>query len=190
MIRLRSLTSFAALLAGLAIPALGVEATASAAPGEWEAFHNEFSFVEEDSCGVPGLTLEQVFVVDGRSKVTVHGPDGMHYYAALEQVARTVTNVATGESVTQVIDLRFADLKVTDNGDGTSTIISQRPARVVYLQDGRVIARGATLVRFEALWDNGGTPTDPYDDEFLEEVIIKDVGNPADFCATVIQAVG
>jgi hypothetical protein len=190
MTRLRSITSIAAVLAGLVVPAVGVADASSAAPGGWETFHNEFSFVEEDACGVPGLTLEQVFVSDGRERVTAHGPDGLPYYAAHEEVARTVTNVATGEAVTQVVSVNFKFLKVTDNGDGTSTIISQRPTRAVYIQDAQVIARGVTFVRFEALVDNGGTPTDPSDDEFLGEVVIKDVGNRADFCATVIQAIG
>jgi hypothetical protein len=74
-----------------------------------------------------------------------------YFYAAHEEVARTVTNVATGESVTQLITVRYTFLKVTDNGDGTSTVVSQRPTRVVYVQDGRVIARGAGFVRFEGL---------------------------------------
>jgi hypothetical protein len=164
--------------------------TASAAPGEWETFHNEASFVEEDACGVSGFTLEQTLVSDGRERVTERGPDGLPYYEAHEQVARTATNVATGEPVTQMITVRFTVVDVTDNGDGTSTIVSQRPTRVVYLKDGEVIARGATFVRFEALVDNGGTPTDPSDDEFLGEEVIKDVGNSADFCATIIEAIG
>ena len=62
--------------------------------------------------------------------------------------------------------------------------------RLVYIQDGQVIARGAGLIRFEALWDNGGTPTDGSDDEFLDSAVIKDVGHPAAFCATIIQAIG
>jgi hypothetical protein len=53
-----------------------------------------------------------------------------------------------------------------------------------------VIARAASLIRFEALVDNGGTPTDQSDDGFLGDVVIKDVGNPADFCATIIRAIG
>jgi hypothetical protein len=190
MTRLRSVTSIAAVLVGLAVPTVGVAGAAFAAPGEWETFHNEFTFVEEDACGVPGLTLEQAFVSDGRERITVRGPDGLSYYAAHEEVARTVTNVATGESVTQIITVRFTYLKVTDNGDGTSTLVTQRPTRAVYIQDGQVIARGAGLVRFEELVDNGGTPTDPSDDEFLGEVVVRDVGNRPDFCATIIQAIG
>jgi hypothetical protein len=190
MTRLRSITSIAAVLAGLAIPTVGVAGAASATPGDWEPFHNEFSAVEEDACGVSGLTLEHVLVSDGRERFTVHGPDGLSYHAQFEEVSHTVTNVATGESVTQVFDLRYADLSVTDNGDGTSTIVTQRPATVVYIQDGQVISRSASLVRFEALIDNGGTPTDPSDDEFLDEVVIKDVGNRPNFCATIVQAIG
>ena len=127
---------------------------------------------------------------EGRERITTHGPDGLPYATSLETVTRTVTNVATGESVTEIFTLRFAFLKVTDNGDGTSTVISQRPARDVYIQDGQVIARGAGLTRFEALFDNGGTRTDPSDDEFLEDQVIKQVGNPVDFCATITQAIG
>lgn len=190
MTQLRAARTIAAVLVGLAIPTLGAAGAASAAPGEWETFHNEFTVVEEDACGVPGLTLEQAFVSDGRERITVRGPDGLSFYAAHEEVVRTVTNVATGESVTQIITVRFTYLKVTDNGDGTSTLVTQRPTRSVYIQDGQVIARGSSLVRFEELVDNGGTPTDPSDDEFLGEVVIKDVGNRPEFCATIIQAIG
>ena len=38
--------------------------------------------------------------------------------------------------------------------------------------------------------DHGGTPTDPSDDELLEQVLIKQVGNTPDFCSTIIQAIG
>jgi hypothetical protein len=189
MTLLRSTTRIAAVLAGLVIPTVGLAGAALAEPGEWEPFHREFSFVEEDGCGVPGLTLEHVLVSDGRERFAAHGPDGLPYFAALETVTHTVTNAA-GESVTQVTNLRYADLHVIDNGDGTLTTIGQRTARVEFIQDGQVIARGAGLIRVEGLWDNGGTPTDRTDDEFLDETIIKEVGKPTDFCATVIQAVG
>jgi hypothetical protein len=190
MTRLRSIATIAAVLAGLIIPTVGVAGTASAAPGEWENFHHEFNFVEEDACGVPGLTLEHALVSDGRERFTVHGRDAMSFYASHEQVTHSVVNVATHETVTQIVTVRFIYLKVTDNGDGTSTLITQRPTRVVYKQDGQVIARGAGFVRFKELVDNGGTPTDPSDDEFLGEEVIKRVGNLGDFCATIIQAIG
>jgi hypothetical protein len=190
MFQSRPMTRIASVLAAVAIPAVGVAGAASAAPAEWQTFHREFTFVEEDGCGVLGLTLEHAFVSVGRERVTARGPDGLPYYAAHEEVSETVTNVATGESVTVVTNLKFADVRATDNGDGTLSYMAQRPAREVYTQDGRVIARGAGLIRVEGLFDHGGTPTDPSDDEFLEQVIVKDVGNSADFCATIIQAIG
>jgi hypothetical protein len=70
----------------------------SAAPAEWQSFHRSFEFIQEDTCGVSGLTTEQTIVSDGREKVTEHG-SGSVYFASLEQVVRTVTNAAIGESV-------------------------------------------------------------------------------------------
>ena len=82
MQRLRLTAMIAAVLAALAIPTVGVAGAASAASGKWQTFHHEFSFVEEDGCGVLGLTLEHAFVSDGRERVTAHGPDGLPYFAA------------------------------------------------------------------------------------------------------------
>jgi hypothetical protein len=189
MTRLRPSMRVAALVVGLTVPAVGFSSAALAAPGEWTSFHREFSFVEENGCGVPGLTLEHVFVSDGRERSTAHGPDGLPFFASIETVEHTVTNTA-GESVTQVIDLRYASLHVTDNGDGTLTDIGHRTAHIEYVHDGQVIARGAGYSRVEGLWDHGGTPTDPSDDEFLDEREIKNVGNPVSFCATIVPAIG
>jgi hypothetical protein len=188
MIRVRPITRIAAVLGLLSLSTVGIAGVASAAPGEWESFHRSFSFVERNTCDVPGLTTEQTITSDGRERLTEHA-GGVGYFASLEQVVRTVTNVATGESVTQVTDLRFADLKFINNPDGTVTFIAQRPSHTVYIQEGEVIARSAGLMRWRAFYDDGGTPTDESDDVY-EEVVLKDVGHPADFCATVIQAIG
>ncbi len=189
MIRLRSMMGIAAMLAGLAIPSVGVAGAASATAGNWETVHVEFSFVEEDGCGVPGLTLEHAFVLDGRERVTAHGPDQLPFYTGLFKNSRTATNAATGESVTEVSNVGIQDLKVTVNGR-TLTSISLRAERDVYIHDGHVIARGAGLLHIKSVWDHGGTPTDPSDDEFVEEVVIKEVGNIPDFCRTIIPAIG
>jgi hypothetical protein len=80
------------------------------------------------------------------------------------------TNVATGDFVTVVGSYRGGDLRVTDNGDGTLTVISKHTDNwATYDQDGTGIAgaRRAGLTSFELLFDNAGTPTDPSDDEFV-----------------------
>jgi hypothetical protein len=97
--------------------------------------------------------------------------------------------VATGAYVTIVASFHSADHKVTDNGDGTLTAIVQTPHNnEVYDQRGQVIARRAGLFRDEVLIDNGGTPTEPSDDEFLGYVQrVKIVGLGFDFCAVLVQ---
>jgi hypothetical protein len=47
---------------------------ASAEPILHERFHDEGTFVEQNFCGVPGLTVEGAFVVDGRVLAVPHGP--------------------------------------------------------------------------------------------------------------------
>lgn len=190
MTRLRSMTGMTAALAALAILTVGVAGAASAAPGEWETFHEEFSFVEEDGCGVSGLTLEHAFVGDGRERTAAHGPDGLPFSTVVAKVVHTVTNTTTGESVDVVTNVGLQDLKATNNGDGTLTFITLRLARDVYTQGGQVIARGAVAQHIKALWNHGGTPTDPSDDEFLEQTVIKEVGSTPDFCTTIIRAIG
>ena len=77
---------------------------------------------------------------------------------------------------------------MTDNGDGTLTILFlEAGSAAVYGPDGKAIARGAGQERVELLVDNGGTPTDPFDDEVLEESLVKGpTGRADDFCAAVV----
>jgi hypothetical protein len=190
MTRFCARITIAAMLAGFVIASAGV---ASAAPSKWQPFHGGGGpEVFEDFCGVPGLTVENTFVANGRFRITAHGPDQLPHYVEFVNSTDTWTNVATGAYVTLVASYRSADHKVTDNGDGTLTVIVQTPHNnVVYDQDGQVIARRAGLFRDEVLIDNGGTPTDPSDDEFLGYVErVKNVGLGFDFCAVLVQAIG
>ena len=79
---------------------------------------------------------------------------------------------------------------MTDNGDGTLTILGLNAAKmsVVYGPDGKAIARGPGQIRFEVLIDNGGTPSDPSDDEELEFLGIVEgpTGRTDDFCEAVV----
>jgi hypothetical protein len=190
MARLHAVTTIATVLAGLLIASGGV---AGAAPGEWETFHAEGGpEVVEDFCGVPGFTVENTFVADGRFRITAHGPDGLPYYVEVVDSTDTWTNAATGAFVTIVASYRSADHKVTDNGDGTLTVLVQSPHNnVIYNEAGQVIGHRAGLFVDEVLIDHGGTPTDPSDDVFLGYVQrVKNVGLGFDFCATIIQAIG
>jgi hypothetical protein len=178
-------------VASLAAVSVGVGA-ASAAPSHWEDDYLEYSQIIEDFCGVAGLTVEQEGVAEGRLRTTTHGPDGLSYEHARASSTDTYTNLATGEFVTIVGAYVNRAKRVTDNGDGTLTILLEGPSHfTTFNQDGERIAKSAGVVGFELLIDHAGTPTDPSDDEVIEFLgFVKDVGRTHDFCTTVVQAIG
>ena len=60
------------------------------------------------------------------------------------------------------------DLNVTDNGDGTLTILVLATGNgILYGPDGKAITRNPGQIRFEVVIDHGGTPSDPLDDSSL-----------------------
>jgi hypothetical protein len=178
-----------------ALLALGVTAAAMLATGAaaqppfMERFHDEGTFVDEDFCGA-GLTVDGTFVVDGSVLVVPHGPDGLQYFLEHLNVTVTYTNRANGKTVTLDVTRVNKDLRVTDNGDGTLTILVLRTGNdVFYGPDGNVIGRDPGQIRLEILVDHGGTPTDPSDDEFLSEELVKgSTGRSDDFCEAAVPA--
>ena len=73
--------------------------------------------------------------------------------------------------------------------DGTLTILVMGTGNAVaYNEDGKAIARNPGQIRFELLIDNGGTPQDPSDDEFLADlgVVFGSTGRNDDFCEAVV----
>ncbi|MBA2535208.1 MAG: hypothetical protein H0V21_09365 [Rubrobacter sp.] len=192
------MTVTAALLGGgLALFSVGVVAPASAAPSEWHPYHFEYGGADglnEDFCGVTGLTVQQEGVVDGRERYVAHGSDGLpYYYDHATAYTDTWTNVATGDFVTVEGSYRGASIRVTDNGDGTYTVLFQyNGVNSYYNEDGQRIAHEAGLIRAKQLFDDAGTPTDPSDDEMLAFLgFVKRTGQNDDlFCTTIVQAIG
>ncbi|MGH3506911.1 MAG: hypothetical protein ACRDO2_06870 [Nocardioidaceae bacterium] len=131
-------------------------------------------------------------MADARFRTITHGPDGLPYYVESAQFVDTWTNVDTGEFVTDVRSYRDPALRVTDNGDGTLTILVKGTGHhVMYDQDGQPIARFAGQRSFELLFDHAGTPTDPDDDELLAFLgVIKSVGHDDGFWDALVQAIG
>jgi hypothetical protein len=131
------------------------------------------------------------FVIDGKIRVVQRGRDGFAYGIELIKETIVTTNLANGKYVT--FDLRGAsnkDLKVTDNGDGTLTVLVRAVGNaVLYGSDGEAIARDPGQSRFAVLLDHGGTPTDPSDDELIRvEGVSGSTGRTDDFCAATIAA--
>jgi hypothetical protein len=101
-----------------------------------------------------------------------------------------ITNPANDKSVTSVTKVIERDLRVTDNGDGTLTILILATGNaVVYREDGRAIGRDPGQIRLGLVVDHGGTPSDPSDDEDLSfRVVRESTGRSDDFCEAAVPA--
>ena len=148
--------------------------------------------VEEDFCDVEGLTVEFHAVVEGRFRVNTHGRDGLVYFAENTRVTNTLTNVDNGNFVTEHVVVLGKDLSVTDNGDGTLTVVQLSTGNAtVYNSSGKAIGRNPGQIRIEFVVDHNGTPTDPSDDVLLSETLVKgSTGRSDDFCEVVVPALG
>ena len=179
------------ILALGATAAVMLAAAASAGQIFRETFHEEDTLVLNDFCDVPGLTVELAFVLDGTVHAVPHGQDGLPYFGAHFVRTDVYTNLANDKSFTAVTNAIEKDLRVTDNGDGTLTILVLSTGNaVLYGEDGKAIARNPGQIRFEILIDHGGTPTDPSDDEFLAflGVVKGSTGRSDDFCEAAVPA--
>ena len=179
-----------------ALLALGVTAAAmlptaaTAGPPFGETIHEEGEFVVEDFCDEEGLDVEIAFVSDVRVQGQPRGNAGLLYFMQHGKLTETITNLANDKFVTTATTVLDKDLRVSDNGDGTLTILILATGNaVLYGRNGKVIASNPGQVRFEVVLDHGGTPTDPSDDVGLSFELVKgSTGRTDDFCAAAIAA--
>ncbi len=177
------------ILALGATAAVTLGAAASAGQVFRETVHDEGTFVLEDFCDQPGMTVDVAFALDLRVHVVPHRRDRLDYFLQHGIRTEVLTNPANGKSLTSVAKVIEKDMRVTDNDDGTLTIlILATGTAVLYGENGKAIARDPGQIRFKILVDHGGTPTDPSDDEFLEFLgIVKDsTGRSDDFCEAAV----
>ena len=169
--------------------AVAMAAPVAAAPLEHGTFHDEFSFIDPDLCGA-GLEVRFDVVVDGRFLVTRRGSDGLVYFMEGIHRTDTMTNLANGRTLTEDERTVQKDLHVTDNGDGTLTVLVLATGNyTLYGADGRAIARNPGQIRFELLIDHNGTPGDPSDDLELAFTLVKEsTGRSDDACQAAVPA--
>jgi hypothetical protein len=180
-----------AILALAATAAVMLATAASAKQIVRETIHEEGTNVLNDFCDVEGLTVEVAFVFDARVQAVPHGRDRLAYFLERGKVTQVFTNLANDKSITSVAKFIEKDLRVTDNGDGTLTILVLSTGNgVLYGEDGKAIARNPGQVRFEILVDHAGTPADPSDDEFLADLgeVKGSTGRTDDFCEAAVPA--
>ena len=180
---------------GLAVlPSLAAPASATT-PDRGTVIHQETvdfetHFLVEDSCDVPGLTTQVDIVHHGNYVYRARGRDRLPYVAEHWENDYTFTNVANSKYVTIEEDYWANDIHVRDNRDGTNSGLSaERKYSEMY------DARGRKL-EYESIWtlakwtkDNGGTPQDPRDDEWIDWVVVREGGHFADYCSATVAAV-
>ena len=151
---------------GVIAPSLGLSLTpASAEQFEQGHFHDENSGVIADFCDTPGLTVRFDFVTDGVFAGTRRGSDGLVYYTSTEHTTGTLTNVDNGKSLRDEVDGVSRDLSVTDNGDGTLTIVFLETGEDRWYGSGpQFLFTNPGQSRFEMVIPDNGTPGDPSDD--------------------------
>jgi hypothetical protein len=158
---------------------------ASARLVESATIHEEYSFTAEDFCGEEGLDVLIMGTHDFKYTAVSQGHDGLVHFRARDVFDETHT--ANGVTTRVLVNSPSRDLKVTDNGDGTLTItVLATGNATLYGPNGNAIARNPGQLRFRFDVDDGGTPTDPSDDQEIEgtfEVIKGSTGRSDDFCA-------
>jgi hypothetical protein len=179
------------IAAGIAVTALGA-APAGARPVDRGPIFEEFSETFTNFCDVPGLTIEVDTVFEGRYMFNSRKPGTAPYYLENSSI-ETVYRNAQGDVVTEHQRVLSKDLKITDNGDGTLTILVLATGNATVTgPDGKAIARNPGQVRFELLYDHNDTLEDPSDDVFLADlgVVKGSTGRSDDFCAAVVPILG
>ena len=155
---------------------------AGAQPIEHEHFQFSETEVIRNFCG-SSLRIRQDVQVRGSLLVKQQGREGLAYFIEHFHGTVTRTNLANGKTVTETFNNVFKDHTVTDNGDGTLTIVSLATgSNKVYGPDGKLLLNDPGQIRFAFLIDHGGTPIDPSDDEFIEDLgIVKESTGRNDF---------
>lgn len=175
---------------GLTATALvGSVAPAAAEPLDHGRFHDTSSEVIEGFCDDLRVRIDND--LQGSFLVKTQGSDGLVYFLGSLHGTITFTNLATDKSFTNVLNIIDKDLKVTDNGDGTLTILALTTGSIKNLgPDGNLLFNDPGQIRTELLIDHAGTPADPEDDTLLKESIVRpstgrNDTEGRDFCADI-----
>jgi hypothetical protein len=156
---LAALSAAPLLLAALTAPA-------QASPPQRTPIHEE----EEFDFPLCGIDTHVRSVEDGTLTVRSRGPQGVVYFAERLERDAYNTNKATGLTVHVSQKFRPRDQRIVDNGDGTLTIHWQATfTQVDYAPDGSVAFRSAGRQTGLIVVNDGGTPSDPDDDEVITE---------------------
>ncbi|MCA4135715.1 hypothetical protein [Arthrobacter sp. M4] len=183
-----------------AVIAIAGASPAMARPIEHQHFSDSGSAIAQEQfpgfcAGVVDFPVLHEWQVEGMFLIRPLG-DGLPYAVNPFRVTDTWTNTLNGKTFTVTRVVQEKDQTITDNGDGTFTIVnSSTGVSKVYGPDGTRLFMDTGTLRAEILVDNGGTPADPSDDQFLDFIrVIADPGQAdtqdRDFCADLVTFIG
>ena len=160
---------------------------AIASPGGWEPGHAEWGETTEDTCDIAGLTVEVVGSGDWSGRTELRG--GLPYDQSHGVDTEVFTNLGNDKSATIVSKGNQVALHVTDNGDGTLTVVYLFTSITdAYDDQGDVIAHGAGSLTVRSVWDHAGTISDIGDDVPLSFELLRSSGSDVSTCDDVIAA--
>jgi len=134
----------------------------------------------ENFCGEPGLMVQHTFSLDMFVHIVPHGPDRLDYF--LQHGLWTDTYTSNGKTVTAVANVIEKDQFITDNGDGTLTIVILATGNATaYGSDGKAIARDPGQLRFLIYIAADGSLT-------FGDVVKGSTGRSDNFCDAAITA--
>lgn len=180
-----------AVAAAAALAASVVAApSAIARPIENVRFTELNSFTDSNFCDA-GIEVNIEQTAEVHVLLNSRKPGTAPYFQA--NVRAEATYSGPGGVVTEDVRILDKDLKITDNGDGTMTILVLATGNAAaYDESGKAIARNPGQVRYEILIDYGEDFADPFDDTFLEFLgeVKGSTGRTDDFCAAVLPIIG
>ena len=95
-------------------------------------------------------------------------------YTVSHHGGSTHTNLATRRAFTFVWNYLEQEIKVTDNGDGTVSVLSQLPGpETIYGPDGQLVSTNGGTMRLLTILDLAGTPLDPTDDQSVSQTLVS-----------------
>jgi len=171
------LSSKLGLVGGIAAVSVlaGVMPAAAAKPVENGHFQESESEEFDDFCGDMSVLAEHE--ASGHFIGKAQGEDGLIHFSANVRGTDRFTNLATDKTFTIEFAFNDKDQSVTDNGDGTLTILFKSTGiQKAFGPDGEWLFLDAGAGWAEVLIDHGGTPSDPSDDEFISADLVKASG--------------
>ena len=140
---------------------------AQAKPVDRWTFDDQQEFVEEGFCGDQTVHIETGQSGGGVGRVK--GRDRDVVYTVRFHGEATITNLATGRAFYLEWDYIDQEARVTYNGDGTNSVFGNSAgSERTRGPDGQLLDTKSGLTKWMVLLDDGGTPRDPSDDEFID----------------------